>query len=103
LAACALHDVDGVLRWFQEQRALSAAGRWHSQLMKRIDTLERQPGRCRLAAEAEELDLELRELLFGKRRGVYRILFVIDGRTVNILHIRHAARRSISSSDLHQG
>jgi plasmid stabilization system protein ParE len=101
ITAKALRDVEGVLLWFHDQHASASAGRWHSQLMARIDTLERQPGRCRLAAEADELGFELRELLFGKRRGVYRILFVIDGRTVNILHIRHAARRPVSPSDLH--
>jgi hypothetical protein len=29
-------------------------------------------------AESEDLGVEIRELLFGKRRGVYRILFRID-------------------------
>ncbi len=101
ITAKALRDVESVLRWFQDQHASATAGRWHSQLMTRIDTLERQPARCRLAAEADELGIELRELLFGKRRGVYRILFIIDRRTVNILHIRHAARRPVSQSDLH--
>jgi hypothetical protein len=61
---------------------------------------ERHPGRCRLAAEANELGFELRDLLFGKRRGVYRILFVVDERTVNVLHIRHAARDAAWPHDL---
>jgi hypothetical protein len=47
-----------------------------------------------------QVGLELRELLFGKRRGVYRILFVVDGRTVNILHIRHTASGPLSTFDL---
>jgi plasmid stabilization system protein ParE len=101
ITANALRDVDGILHWFQNQQALAAAGRWYSQLMSRINTLERHRERCRLAAEADELGIELRELLFGKRRGIYRILFVIDERTVNVVHIRHAARRAVSSSDLH--
>jgi plasmid stabilization system protein ParE len=100
ITAKALRDVDGVLHWFRDQHALAAAARWYSQLMARIDTLERQPARCRLAVEANELGVELRELLFGKRRGVYRILFVVDERTVNVLHIRHAARGAVSPHDL---
>jgi plasmid stabilization system protein ParE len=100
ITAKALRDVVGVLHWFHDQHALVAAARWYSQLMTRIDTLERQPRRCRLAAEANELGFELRELLFGKRRGVYRILFVVDERTVNVLHIRHAARGALSAFDL---
>ena len=55
ITAQALRDVETQLRWFQEQQALPAAGRWYSQLMSRIETLEEQPGRCRLAAEADDL------------------------------------------------
>jgi hypothetical protein len=47
------------------------------------------------------LGIELRELLFGKRDGTYRILFVAAGQTVSILHIRHAARAAVAHRDLH--
>jgi plasmid stabilization system protein ParE len=100
LTAKAEADVDSVLCWFQEQQAMVAGGRWLGNLLTRIDTLEKHPGRCRLAPEADELGMELRELLFGKRRGTYRILFVIGGQKVNILHIRHAARSAVSHQDL---
>ena len=49
ITAKALRDVDGALHWFYDQHALAAAGRWYTQLMARIDTLERRPGRCGLA------------------------------------------------------
>jgi hypothetical protein len=39
-------------------------------------------------------------LLFGKRRGVYRILFTMAGNTVNVLHIRHGARAPLKPEDL---
>jgi plasmid stabilization system protein ParE len=98
--ARAERDVEGILQWFCDQSATAAAKRWFDQLMARIDTLELNPGRCPVAAEAEELGVELRELLFGKRHGIYRILFVIAGRTVNILHIRHAARDKVTRQDI---
>jgi plasmid stabilization system protein ParE len=69
LTAKAEWDVDGVLRWFHEQKATAAGGRWLGNIMARIDTLENQPRRCRLADEADDLGIELRELLFGKRHG----------------------------------
>lgn len=100
LTAKAEWDVESVLRWFHEQRATTAGGRWLKQLMARIATLERHPERCRLADEADELGIELRELLFGKRHGTYRILFVVEAETVSILHIRHAARSALSRRDL---
>lgn len=68
--------------------------------MARMDTLETQPERCRLADEADDVGIELRELLFGRRHGMYRILFEIQGRVVHILRIRHTARDSVSGSDL---
>ncbi|MCA9078636.1 MAG: type II toxin-antitoxin system RelE/ParE family toxin [Planctomycetaceae bacterium] len=96
----ALQDADDVLRWFQEQRATSAGARWYQQLLAKIGTLEQRPERCGLALEAEDLGLELRELLFGRRRGMYRILFVIEGRRVEILRIRHSARDTLSPGDV---
>ncbi len=77
-------DVDAVLRWFHGQRATAAGTRWFWRLVDRLNTLERRPERCAVASESEELDIEIRELLFGKRDGVYRILFKIDNRTVLI-------------------
>jgi hypothetical protein len=44
--------------------------------------------------------VELRELYFGRRPGVYRILFIIDRGTVHILHIRHAARDAVKIEDV---
>ena len=69
-----------------------AGGRWFSRLMAKIDTLETHPERCAIADESEDLGVEIRELLFGKRHGVYRILFQIEGRTVQILRVWHGAR-----------
>lgn len=100
LTAQAEGDVGRVLRWFREQQATTAGGLWLGQMMARIDTLEKNPGRCRFAEEAEDLGIELRELLFGKRQGTYRILFVIAEQTVQILHIRHGARAAVTWQDL---
>lgn len=93
-------DVETVLRWFHEQRATAAGERWFSRLMANIDTLETHPERCALAAEAEDIGLEIREQLFGRRLGVYRILFLIEKRTVHILRVWHAARDRVSPGGL---
>jgi len=100
LTAKAEADVDGVLRWFHEQQATIAGRRWFARLMTKIDTLETHPERCGVADESEDLGLEIRELLFGKRDGVYRILFQIEGRTVQILRVWHGARDHVSPEDL---
>lgn len=87
-------------RGFGNARQRRPGKRWYEQLMSKIDTLENNPQRCSLAAESQELELELRELLFGRRLGVYRILFIVDRNVVQVLRIRHAMRDSLSPADL---
>jgi hypothetical protein len=53
-----------------------------------------------LADEAADLGLDLRELLYGRRRDVYRVLFTIDGQTVNVLRVRHAAQDRLTPRDI---
>ena len=93
-------DVERVLVWFQGRAADAAGRRWFAQLMAHIVTLETQPQRCPMANEAENLGVEVRELLFGKRQGTYRILFLISGRTVHILRVWHGARDAPTAEDL---
>lgn len=100
ITAKAEQDVEGVLRWFREQTAMPAGEKWVARLLAKIETLEKNPQRCRFASEAAEVGIDLRELLIGRRRGIYRILFEIQGQTVYILHIRHSARDSLGKSDL---
>lgn len=69
-------------------------------LWRAVDTLELQPERCSRAAEAEDVGRDIRELLLGKRRGTYRILFEVHGRNVYILRVWHSARDAFTASDL---
>ena len=59
---------------------------------RRLDRLAENPARCPLAPENEYFDEEIRELFYGKRGGVYRILFTIVEETVSVLYVRHGAR-----------
>jgi plasmid stabilization system protein ParE len=100
LTAKAEADVDSALGWFQEQRAATAGERWFARLLETIDTLQTHPDRCAVAVESEDVGVEIRELHFGKRHGVYRIVFRIEKRDVYILRVWHAARDSLSPGDL---
>ncbi len=90
----------GVLAWFQEQHATAAGGKWFAQLLAAVATLEKMPERCPAAAEADDLGVDIRELLVGKRHGTYRILFSISGKTVYVLRVWHGARDQVTRDDL---
>ena len=81
--------------WIVE-RSRASAERWLDGLMATINALRDKPARCPLAPESDAFEQPVRQLLYGKRGGVYRILFQIQGNTVFILHVRHAAREWIA-------
>jgi plasmid stabilization system protein ParE len=78
-----------------ESRSAAQALRWVRGVRAKIDTLRANPGRCPVDPDSDAYGQEVRVLLFGKRRGVYRILFSIDGDVVQVLTVRHAVRRSL--------
>lgn len=89
----ALRDADEAYRWILENsKSQAQADRWYRGLFKKIETLKTGPRRCPVADESDVFDEEIRELLYGKRRGVYRILFAIRGQVIHIFTIRHGAR-----------
>jgi plasmid stabilization system protein ParE len=77
-----------------------AGGRWFARLLSALDTLELRPDRCPLAAESDELSADVRELLLGRGRFKYRLLFRIQGSTVQILRVWHGSRDAITEDDL---
>ncbi len=95
----AMADIRAAVAW-RGQRSPSAAARLHAGLLAAIRSLASSPDRCPLADEAADLGLDLRELLYGRRRNVYRVLFTIDGETVNILRVRHGAQDRLAPDDV---
>jgi plasmid stabilization system protein ParE len=77
--------------WYQEQSS-EFADRWFRELMNKIATLQEKPQRCAFAIEHEIFPEEVRQLLFGKSRNIYRILFVIRDATVYVLYVRHSSQ-----------
>ena len=82
--------------------APEAAARWYRNLKAEIESLSDMPSRCSVAPESEKLGFELKQLLLGKRTGVYRVVFRIveDLGEVHVLAVRHGARKPIDLSDL---
>jgi plasmid stabilization system protein ParE len=63
------------------------ASQWYSGLLQAIESLSQMPKRCPLAREDEYFSQEIHQLLYGRGRNLYRILFtVLDGQTVSTLY-----------------
>lgn len=88
----ALAEAEEVCIWIR-QHSNASDSEWFDGLMEAINSLEKSPQRCSLAPENDAFDEEIRQLLYGKRRNTYRIIFTVSGQTVYILHIRHASRQ----------
>lgn len=58
------------------------------------------PKRCALARENKHFSQEIRQLLYGKGRNTYRIIFTVienqENYSVRILQVRHATQQSLS-------
>lgn len=67
------------------------AAKWYFNMRDKISTLDENPARCPYADETHFHDYEIRNLIIGE----YRVLFRIQGKTVQILHIKHGKMKRI--------
>jgi plasmid stabilization system protein ParE len=96
ISAQAESDADAILEWLLSQHAGETGVRWFLALDDAIASLATFPERCPLAPEDARFPFEVRQLLYGRKPHLYRILFALEGETVNVLHIRHGRRKPIS-------
>ncbi len=99
ITARALREIDGALAWISE-RSPAAASRWHQRILIAMRSLENNPERWSLAPESEWYPAEIRQMLHGKKRGVYRILFIVRGNSVYVLRVRHGAQVLLMPGEL---
>ena len=96
LTAQAQDDISAIHDWLRLQSAGETGERWFVALRATIASLKQLPSRCPLAPESRDSPTDVRQLLYGRRPNVYRILFAIEGEAVQILHIRHGRRRPMA-------
>ena len=74
------------------RRAPQAARAWVKGARQKIKTLAQHPERAPLAPESASFREPIRELFYGRgSRRTYRILFVVLGNSVFVLHVRHGS------------
>ena len=93
-------DVDAVLAWHGQHGEVTTAFLWVDGLITKVKSLETLPERCALSEESLDLPFEVRELLYGKGRYRYRILFHVEEGVVHILRIRHSSQNLLTRDDL---
>ena len=90
-------EIEEAYRWIAAASP-RGAHRWFNGLMDALRSLSDFPQRCPPAPESDAFVENIRQLLYGRRQHRYRALFAIRGKTVQVLHIRHGARRHLGSS-----
>jgi len=103
ISSVAEAEADSAFLWMSRVTSPTRASRWYEGLLRAIESLSEMPKRCFLARENEYFSQEIRQLLYGRGRKLYRVLFTIveseDVSTVRILHIRHAAQQTLGSQE----
>jgi plasmid stabilization system protein ParE len=87
--------IRSAVRWKTEHATPAIAARWYNGLQKKIATLRTHPARCPLAAENDKFPIDIRVLIYGRRRDVFRILFTIQDDMVSVLFVHHASRAEL--------
>jgi toxin ParE1/3/4 len=93
-------DIRQITRFISERVSSKSAARWHDRIEAAIGRLANEADQWPQAEDAAELGIDLREMLYGRRPHVYRILFTINGDVVNVYRILHAAQDRLTLDDL---
>jgi toxin ParE1/3/4 len=97
IASRAERDLDSLYAEINGEES-AAARQWYHGLKQAILSLAEKPKRCAVTPENKKL----RHLLYGDKPHVYRVICRVNSRLrqVDVLHIRHGARRRFRRSDL---
>ncbi len=88
----AARQIREITDWIAGESEIFAA-KWVEGILALIEgPVAHDPERFGFAPEAALLEKSLRQALFGKKRGQFRILFIVLNGTVWIVQIRRAAR-----------
>lgn len=89
-------DATAILEWLISEHAGETGLRWFEGMEEAIASLDTFPDRCPLVPESQEFPFEVRQLLYGRKPNVYRILFTIEADTVRVLSIRAPRRQHVT-------
>lgn len=100
LSAKAERDADVIFDWIAT-RSKDGAGRWYDAYTLTIQSLASVGKSAILAPEADDLGIDLHQVLFKTRKGrSYRCLFFILEDTIDVVAIRGAGQDIATLDDL---
>lgn len=77
ISSVAEAEADGAFLQLYQVTSPAKASQWYSGLLRAIESLSQMPKRCPLARENQYFSQEIRQLLYGRGRNSYRVLFTI--------------------------
>lgn len=99
ISSLAESEADKIFLRLSQVTSPDKARQWYVGLLQIIESLSQMPKRCSLARENDYFSQEIRQILYGRGRNSYRIIFtIVDGQeisTVRIIHIRHATQQTL--------
>lgn len=87
-------DIFETNTWLLENH-LDTANSWLWEISKAVSSLSKFPTRCQISQESEAFDVEVRQLIFGKKPHIYRILFSIQNEIIYILRVRSTKQKNL--------
>jgi plasmid stabilization system protein ParE len=97
VTAGAERDLQGAHDWYRQHNP-EAATRWLATMRDAILSLSEFPEAHPLAPENDAFDMPIRQKVAGLS-APWRILFMVEGHTVTVLHVRHGRRDLWSGQD----
>ena len=87
-------DIFETRTWLLENYP-DTADQWLWQISQCVATLAKFPARCPISEESLAFDVEVRQLLCGKKPHIYRILFSIYNEKVHVLRVRYTRQQRL--------
>lgn len=89
-------DVNSSYQWGRQVWGDKQAKAWAQELQRAVKLrLTSLPLSCPLAPESDDLGIEVRQLIVQR----YRVLFIVEKKTVTILHVRGPYAASLDSRE----
>jgi len=95
----ALADIDESVEYYTREGSPRVAAKWLDGIVATVLSLQDMPKRCALAAESDDLEFEVRQILYKSHRVVFHVDDSEKGGTVHVLRVYHQARRALTEAD----